>query len=97
MKYIYALSLTLLFAFGSQFTLEAQSPNRMTYQAVIRNAQGDLVVSQGIRTRISILKGSSSGTVVFSELHISLTNANGLVTFVIGGGSNISGSISSIN
>ncbi len=42
----------------------AQAPQNMSYQAVVRNAENKLVVSQSVGMRISILKGTASGTAV---------------------------------
>lgn len=79
------------------FSLDAQSPNKMSYQAVIRDGSGDLVANHAVRTKISILKGSSSGSVVYSETHNIVTNMNGLATLTIGGGTVNTGSISGID
>jgi hypothetical protein len=75
----------------------AQSPEKMSYQAVIRDANNNLVTNQSIGMQISILQGSESGTVVFSERHFLATNANGLVSIVIGNGSMVSGSFPTID
>ena len=75
----------------------AQAPNKMSYQAVIRDASNNLVANQSVGVRISILKGSASGSSVFVETHSATTNANGLVSVEIGNGTNVSGSISGIN
>jgi len=77
--------------------LRAQSPEKMSYQAVIRDAENQLVVSQSIGIQISILQGSSSGTPVFVERHFPSTNSNGLVTLEIGTGTLVSGSFSTID
>ncbi|MBP7103081.1 MAG: tail fiber domain-containing protein, partial [Bacteroidales bacterium] len=77
--------------------LRAQSPEKMSYQAVIRDAENQLVVSQSIGIQISILQGSSSGTPVFVERHFPSTNSNGLVTIEIGTGTLVSGSFSTID
>jgi uncharacterized protein (TIGR02145 family) len=77
--------------------LFAQAPQKMTYQAVIRNASNNLVVSSPVKMKISILQGSASGTAVYSELHNPTTNANGLVSIEIGSGTSPVGTIGSIN
>ena len=64
----------------------AQSPEKMSYQAVIRNSSNALVTSSAVGMRISILQGSASGTAVYSETQTPNTNANGLVTIEIGTG-----------
>jgi len=65
---------------------EAQSPEKMSYQAVVRNSTDNLVPSQLIGMQISILQDSASGTMVYSETQTPTTNANGLVSIEIGGG-----------
>ena len=67
-------------------TIWAQSPQKMSYQAVIRNSSNVLVASSPVGMRISILQGSVSGTVVYTETQTPTTNANGLVSIEIGGG-----------
>jgi hypothetical protein len=63
-----------------------QSPTRMSFQAIIRDSIGDLVSDDSIGLRMSILQGSESGTVVYSETHGGRTNEIGLITLEIGGG-----------
>jgi hypothetical protein len=64
----------------------AQSPQKMSYQAVIRNSSNALVTSTAVGMRISILQGSATGTLVYLETQTPTTNANGLVSIEIGGG-----------
>ncbi|HBE40008.1 MAG TPA: hypothetical protein DDW27_02160 [Bacteroidales bacterium] len=77
----------------------AQSPQKMSYQCVVRNTSGALVTNKSVGVRISILQGSASGTVVYQETYNPnpQTNANGLLTIEIGSGLIISGSFSSVN
>ena len=63
----------------------AQAPNKMSYQAVIRNSSDVLVTSTQIGMEINIRQGSPSGTVVYTETQTPTTNANGLVSIEIGG------------
>ena len=79
--------------------INAQAPQKMSYQAVIRNSSGALVTNQAVGIRISILQGSATGSVVFSETYSPnpQTNANGLVTVEIGSGSTITGTFTVIN
>ncbi|MDY0143448.1 MAG: FISUMP domain-containing protein [Bacteroidales bacterium] len=64
----------------------AQTPQKMSYQAVIRNSNDTLVTDNQIGMQISILQGSESGTAIYSEQHLTMTNANGLVSVAIGSG-----------
>jgi hypothetical protein len=77
----------------------AQVPQKMSYQCVVRNAGGTLVVNKSMGIRISILQGTPTGTVVFQESYSPTpqTNANGLVSLEIGGGTPTVGTFSSIN
>ena len=61
----------------------AQAPQKMTYQAVIRNTSDALVTNTLVGMQISILQGT---TLVYIETQTPTTNANGLVSIEIGGG-----------
>lgn len=79
------------------FIAKSQSPEKIAYQAVIRNANNNLVANAFIKIKISITKGMPpAGTIVYSEQHNPLTNANGLVSLEIGSGNLLAGSFSSI-
>ncbi len=64
----------------------AQAPEKMSYQAVIRNSSDVLVTNTQIGMEINIRQGSPTGTIVYSETQTPTTNANGLVSIEIGGG-----------
>ena len=64
----------------------AQAPQKMSYQAVVRGSDNNLVVNQNVAMRVSILQGSADGTAVYTETHSAQTNANGLVSIEIGNG-----------
>lgn len=68
----------------------AQSPDKMSYQAVVRDANQELLVNTQIGMKISILQGSEQGNVVYSETQTPTTNINGLVSLQIGGQSGFS-------
>ncbi len=85
---------TLLVAMLVNSIVFAQAPQKMSYQAVIRDAGNALVTNRSIGMRISILQGVSA---VYVETQSATTNANGLVTFEIGGGTVVSGNFSTIN
>jgi len=78
-------------------SVSAQAPQKMSYQAVIRNASNALITSAPVGMRISILQGSSIGTAVYVETQTPSTNANGLVSLEIGTGSIVSGTFANIN
>ncbi len=78
---------TLLAAVLMIAAISAQIPDKMSYQAVIRDTEGNLVTEQEIGMQISILQGSADGTVVYTETQTPATNKNGLVSIEIGVGS----------
>lgn len=89
--------ITICAAILMTISIFAQAPNKMSYQAVIRNNSNTLVVSQSVGMRISILQTSPNGTAVYVETQTPTTNANGLVSIEIGGGTIVSGNFSSID
>jgi hypothetical protein len=74
-----------------------KTPEKMTYQAVVRNNSDALVSNQAVGTQISILQGSATGTAVYVETHTTTTNTNGLMTLEIGNGTVESGQMSNID
>lgn len=87
MKYLFlSISFLLIVVNGL-----AQSTNNMSFQAVIRDASGELVSNSSVGLKMSVLQGSVSGIEVYSETHNEMTNANGLLSLEIGGGTVVSG------
>ena len=80
----------------SLFSASAQAPQKMSYQAVIRNASNTLISNANVRMRISVLQGTANGTAVYVETQTATTNANGLATVEIGAGTVVSGTFASI-
>ena len=75
----------------------AQVPQRMSYQAVLRNTSNTLLSQQDIGVRISILQADTAGQAVYIETHYTKTNINGLMTLQIGGGLKFFGDFNSID
>ena len=95
-----SIQITILFLasfFFATIAAQAQAPNKMSYQAVIRNASNALITNTVVATKISILQTTATGTVVYSERQTPTTNANGLATLEIGGGTVLSGNFATIN
>jgi hypothetical protein len=93
MKKLFALTVIIALT----ISVFAQAPQKMSYQAVIRNSSGQLVTNHVVGMRISILQGSATGTPVYVETQIPSTNGNGLATVEIGGGTVVTGTFSGIN
>ncbi|WP_051605551.1 hypothetical protein [Sediminibacter sp. Hel_I_10] len=75
----------------------AQSPEKMSYQAVVRDSGDALVANQAVGMQISILQGSIAGASVYTETQLPTTNINGLVSLEIGNGMIVSGDFSAID
>lgn len=72
----------------------AQVPQKISYQAVIRDTDNNLVSGHIVGMRISILQGISP---VYIETQTVTSNANGLITLEIGDGNVVSGAFEKIN
>jgi len=74
-----------------------QVPESFNYQAVVRNAAGEPVISQQVSFWFTIYKTSPGGTIVYSEKHSPTTNGFGLVTINIGNGTEKTGDFTTID
>ena len=91
------LLLAIFFATFFSGLIVAQTPNSFRYQAVVRNATGNIISNQAVNFRVSLLQSSSSGIIVYSEEHAQTTNGFGLVNLEIGNGTNPTGIFSAID
>ncbi len=67
------------------------------YQGVARDNGGNVLANQNVGLQLSVLSGSISGTVEYSESHTVTTNDFGLFNVAIGSGTPVSGSFSGID
>ena len=72
------------------------APEKISYQAVVRDATNAIVASQPVGMRISVLQTTAEGTAVYEETQTPTTNANGLLSIYIGAGTVGSGVFSDI-
>ncbi|MBI4648238.1 MAG: hypothetical protein HY738_17055 [Bacteroidia bacterium] len=93
MKRLQFLSVFIFFINGLIF---AQTPLSFKYQAVARTLNGEPIINQEIGVRVSILQGSPSGNVLYTETHAPVTNFMGLFSINIGEGGT-TGDFSSID
>lgn len=75
----------------------AQVPQKMSYQAIVRDATNTPIISSVVGIKISILQTSASGVVAYSETQTATTNANGLVSIEIGTGTVVNGNFATID
>ena len=93
MKKLFTSFLSVLLTFCAF----AQSPEKMSYQAVIRNSRNALVTNTQVGMQISILQYSANGTTVYLETQTPTSNANGLVSVEIGAGTVVGGDFTTID
>ncbi len=89
----------ILCSFFYFLNASAQAPNKMSYQALLRNNSNTLITNQSVGMRVTILRTSITGQEVYKEIFNPnpVTNVNGLVTIEIGSGIPIIGTFASIN
>jgi hypothetical protein len=83
------LILLPLFAFS-------QAPQKINFQSILRNTNGEVVANKAVSLKISILSGSINGISVYIETHAKTTDASGLISLQIGNGTVINGAFSTI-
>jgi hypothetical protein len=67
-------------------------PNGMIYQAVARDGSGNLATKRNIYVQTTVLKGTATGTVMYSDEHKVISNADAMFTIIVGQGKYLSGS-----
>ena len=72
-------------------TMMTFAQNGINYKALIKDGGGNIVANDLIVVQFTILETSSTGTIVYKELHTPSTDANGLVIVNIGLGTPLSG------
>ena len=97
MRTLFLLSVNLLFTTVMILHAQDKMPQAVSYQAVARDAQGKVVAQKAIGIQVEILKGSTIGTVVFSETHFPTSSKTGTVNLLIGQGTRKTGTFSSVD
>jgi hypothetical protein len=70
-------------------TLTAQLPSGFNYQAIIRDASGNIISNESITLELSILDNMDNN--IWTETHNVTTNQFGLVSLVVGQGAKTGG------
>jgi hypothetical protein len=71
-------------------------PQALNYQAVARDASGNILPNQAVGIKFNILQGGPNGPVQYSETHVTTTNQFGLFTLKVGRGAPITGTFSAV-
>ncbi len=90
-------NLTILFLLFLAFQSNAQVPQGINYQAVIRNSNGTTVNNTSVGLQLRIIQGSAAGTPIYAESHNVMTSNIGLINVVLGQGTVIAGVFNTIN
>ena len=93
MKTLYTTLVLLLLTVN----LWGQVPQQFSYQAVVRDENGQILKNEKISVRITLLKDSTSGETVYQEKHEPSTDTNGLFTIQIGASKLYAGDFSKID
>ena len=93
MKYI----ATLLLISAATLNSMAQTPEKISYQAIIRATNNSLVINSSVSVRLLIHQNTATGSVVYQERHSKTANVNGLVSLQLGTGTNATGNFSAID
>jgi len=89
--------LSTLAATAFAISVLAQAPQGFKYQAVIRDAAGNILNNQAVGMQMTIQQGSIGGTTIYQETFSGTTNAYGLMNLEIGSGIVISGDFTTID
>jgi uncharacterized protein (TIGR02145 family) len=79
------------------FSLQAQAPQGIAYQAIARNASGVAIANTAVKVRFSIRDSIATGAIKYQETHNPTTSALGLFSVNVGMGTVLGGSFSGIN
>ncbi len=74
----------------------AQAPQLVNYQAVARNANGEVLQNQFISIRLTVHDASGTGAVDYEETDTATTNIFGLFSVRLGGGAPVQGTFAGI-
>ncbi|MBU2921461.1 hypothetical protein KO504_08920, partial [Winogradskyella psychrotolerans] len=87
----------ILILIATSLTAMAQAPDKISYQAIVRNSSDQILANQNIGIQISLLEGSTNGNAIYVETQNPTTNNNGLLSIEIGTGTNTTGIFSDID
>jgi len=78
--------LTLTSVLFCAITIAQSVPKGIKYQAVARDANGDVLMNQALTIQFSVISDVTTGSVSWQETHLDTTNDYGLFTAIIGQG-----------
>ncbi len=85
------IPLLLIFCCLSVAAIAQVTPDGILFQAVARDANGNAAAGRNVYAKVTLLKGSATGTSIYQESFKVVSTDDGIFTLVIGKGSRISG------
>lgn len=79
-----SIKIIIAVLFLSASGIFAQVPNAINFQAIARDANGDVISSTDIMIRLTVINGSVNGQEIYQELRALTTNEYGSFAFQIG-------------
>ncbi len=76
----------IIIAIFCNISLWAQSPDMFNYQAILRDAEGEVLSNQNVEVEIDILYGTATGISIYNETFNAQTNLYGLINLKVGTG-----------
>lgn len=92
-KNVVALTLVAILLWVTGLT---QVPQKIAYQAVVRNANGSVISNEAVQLQAKFHKTTTDGEVVYTENHTVTTTLQGVVSVQLGTGTVVSGSFANI-
>ena len=89
--------LFILIILAACINVFSQTPERFSYQVIVRDETGAPRAEQNITLFLSIVKSSVEGVAVYSEKHSIKTNMFGLVNIAVGSGMESTGDFTAID
>jgi len=75
----------------------AQAPQAFNYQAIARDAEGNLLIEKKVAVKITLLRGSATGTTVYAESFEVTTGKTGVLNLQIGTGKALTGKFANVD
>ena len=86
----------LFFVLVGSFSF-AQTSEGFSYQSLLRNAAGEPLQQETVNLIVTISSQSSIGAIVYEETHSVTTSDIGLISIIIGSGTQVSGDFNTID
>jgi hypothetical protein len=96
MKIVKTLLFSLMLLLFASDAL-AQVPQAFSYQAVARDASGEVIANSPISLQVKVVRGTEDGDVIYTETHNVTTSAIGSFSLEIGAGTPVGSTFGSID